>query len=443
MHAPWSPCYVISLVYDEFDFAAMALRGLNAERGRQAGLLENPYDPLDEPFNQQLHSRTKLNDRYFLEYPHSALLIFRAGYWIQPEAKSVPILPAIADADYHNLATFEPCTEEEYQVQRLFVRATDFYGAVMLVCLLGLIAVLWMGYGPHAGVQGGAAWLLMPAALFFALNRYDVVPALLTALSFACLGRRLLPGSALFLAGAVLLKVYPVLFLPLILRYLWPQRREAFRYGAIFAAASLLAFTPLLFGADLKAVLGPYRFQLTRLPEPSMTIYGCLLPPIAAEGWFGSFLRLGSLAGVMVLMIVQPITSLASLLRRGCLVLLVFMTFAAFYSPQWVLWFAPLMLPLLSQNRRLAFGWCGLDIVTYLTFPVWFWVLPRVGLKGIDPLLNDLIEATPGMALRVARFLIIGAIAFQLALAEWPWLLRQSWLGRWLPRAATMLARKE
>src|SRR5262245_22531992 len=153
MHAPWSPNYVISLVYDEFDLTAMALRGLNAERGRQAGLPENPADTDDEPFNQQLHSRTELNKRYFLEYPHAALLIFRAGYWFQPEARTVPLAPAIADADYHNLATFEPCTEEEYEVQRLLVRATDFYAAVLLACLLGLIAVLSVGYGSHTGVQ--------------------------------------------------------------------------------------------------------------------------------------------------------------------------------------------------------------------------------------------------------------------------------------------------
>jgi hypothetical protein len=444
MHSPWSPSYIISLIYDEFDFTAMALRGLNAERGRQAGLPENPSDPDDEPFNQQLHSQTELNERYFLEYPHTALLIFRAGYWFQPEAKSITVLPAIADADYHNLAIFEPCAADEYEVQRLFVRATDFYAAVMLVCLLALIAVLWIGYGPNAGVEGGAAWLLMPAALFFALNRYDVVPALFAALSFACLGRRWLTGSALCLAVAVALKVYPILFLPLVLRFLLPRQREAFRYAAVFGAiASLLVFAPLLFGADLKAVIGPYRFQLTRPPEMGMTIYGCLLPEIAAQGWFGSLLRLGSLAGVTGLMILQPITSLASLLRRGCLVLLVFVTFAVFYSPQWVLWFAPLMLPLLRNNRRLAFGWAALDIVTYLTFPVWFWVLPHVGFRGIDPTVNALIGAIPGMSLRVARFLIIGTLAFELVVTEWPWVLRHSWLGRWLPQAASVLARKE
>jgi hypothetical protein len=444
MHAPWSPSYIISLIYDEFDLTAMALRGLNAERGRQAGLPENPAYPEDEPFDQQLHSRTELNDRYFLEYPHLALLIFRAGYWIQPEAKNIAVLPAIADADYHDLATFEPCAEEEYAVQRLFVRATDFYGAVMLSCLLVLIAVLWIGYGSHAGVEGGATWLLMPAALFFALNRYDVVPALFTALSFACLGRRRLTASAIFLALAVAFKVYPILFLPLILRYLFPRRREAIQYAASFGGVlSLLVFAPLLYGADLQAIFGPYRFQLTRPPETGMTIYGCLLPEIAAAGWFGSLLRLGSLAVVAALMIVQPIASLASLLRRGCLVLLVFVTLAVFYSPQWILWFVPLMLPLLRHNRRLTFGWAGLDIVTYLTFPVWFWVLPHVGLRGIDPVLNEVLGAIPGMALRVARFLIIGTLAFQLVLAEWPWVLRQSWLGRWLPRAASILARKE
>jgi hypothetical protein len=31
----------------------------------------------------------------------------------------------------------------------------------------------------------------------------------------------------------------------------------------------------------------------------------------------------------------------------------------------------------------------------------------------------------------------------QIVIAEWPWLIRKSWLGRWLPRVAAFLARKE
>jgi len=442
LYAPKSPCFGICLIYDEFDLTAMALRGLNAERGRQAGLAENPFDSDEEPFEQQLNTRTELNDRYFLEYPHAALLIFRAGYWLQPHWRDVAVPPAILDADYHNLATFEPCTEEELRVWHLFVRASDVYTAIMVICLLALIAVLCSGYGPQSGVQGGAAWLLLPAALFFTLNRFDIVPALLTAISLACLGRRWLGASALFLALAVLVKVYPVLFVPLIIRYLWPQRRALLRFNAVFGVTCLLALTPLFFGQDLQSVLGPYRFQLTRPPE-HLTIYGCLLPEIAAEGWFGSLFRLGSLACVMAVMVWLPIPNMASLLRRAVLVLLVFVTLAVFYSPQWVLWFAPILFPLLPQSRRLGWSWVALDLITYLTFPVWFWVLPHMGLQSVDSETADFLLHFLGTFLRVARFLVCGAIALQIVIAEWPWLIRKSLLGRWLPRVAAFLARKE
>jgi hypothetical protein len=441
--APWSPHEVVSLIYDEYDLTAMALRGWNAERGRQAGWPENPAYDDDDPFDQQLNVRSDLNERYFLEYPHAALLIFRAGFWLQPQARDLDLPPAIADADYHDLATFEPCTPQEKSIWRCFVRATDFYAAVMFGCLLALIAVMHVGYGAETGLKNAAWWLLLPAALFFTFNRYDIVPALLTAICLACVGRRWVSVAAFFLGCAVLVKVYPILFVPLIHRYLWTRRRESIRFGAVFGATMLLAFAPMLFGADLKAIIGPYRFQLTRPPEGGMTIYGCLLPAMASEGWFGTVFRLGTLASAMGLLVLYPIESFSSLLRRCVLILMVFVSLAVFYSPQWVLWFAPLLFPLLTQDRRLSWSWVTLDLVTYMTFPIWFWILPHCHFTALDDETNRRILKTVGSTLRIARFVVCGGIIFQLVIAEWPWLIRKSWLGRLLPQIATILARKE
>src|SRR5262245_42729306 len=92
--APKSWSNARALIFDEFDLTAMALRGLNADRGRLAGRMTPPgesqtgtnwrvplpTDPVDEP---------PLEPRYFLEYPHAALLFFRAGYWIQPAERDL------------------------------------------------------------------------------------------------------------------------------------------------------------------------------------------------------------------------------------------------------------------------------------------------------------------------------------------------------------------
>src|SRR5579871_1242725 len=73
-----------SLIYDPFDLSAMAQRGLNAELGRSAGAPGMPKYVLDEFFSRSIEVQRPLKPRYFLEYPHALLLLFRVGYWIQP-----------------------------------------------------------------------------------------------------------------------------------------------------------------------------------------------------------------------------------------------------------------------------------------------------------------------------------------------------------------------
>ena len=447
--APESRFLLPALVYDEFDLAAMALRGLNAERDRLPGRADNPYESWYEPpLGVRLASDRPLKRRYFLEYPHAALLLFRVGYWIQPSARNLSIPPALADTDYHDVAMNLPATVREAELWRSFVVASQFYVAVMLVCLLLLMAILEWGYG--GGLHGGSLLLLLPAFLYFTLNRYDIVPAMLTALSLACLGRRWHTASGLTLAAAALVKVYPVLLAPLIVRYLWSNRRDASKWSIAFAGGCSLALTPLLFGSDLEAVLAPYRFQLTRPPELGMTIYGCFLPVQLGSGALGAVFRTAVLGGTLAALLRSPILDLTSLLRRGALFLLVFVSVAVFYSPQWVIWFAPLLFPLARTDRRLGWSVITFDLITYLTFPVAFWISPIVSeycLKEVMPLedvnlWNSRLAIAVLVVLRFLRFVVIGIMSWQLIRAEWPHILTGSWLARRSPRLAWFLMQK-
>jgi hypothetical protein len=49
--------------------------------------------------------------------------------------------------------------------------------------------------------------------------------------------------------------------------------------------------------------------------------------------------------------------------------LIVFVTLPVFYSPQWVLWLMPLLLPLARRRPRLVGLVVALDLVTYLNWP--------------------------------------------------------------------------
>jgi hypothetical protein len=106
--------------------------------------------------------------------------------------------------------------------------------------------------------------------------------------------------------------------------------------------------------------------------------------------------------------------------------LLVVVTLAVFFSPQWILWFAPLLLPLVRKDRLLGWSVAALDAVTYMIFPIWFWVM------RVD---------WPGDVLRVGRFVVCLAIGVQLVRMEWA---RPEWLralGLALMRGRLMVRR--
>jgi hypothetical protein len=223
-----------------------------------------------------------------------------------------------------------------------------------------------------------------------------------------------------------LVKVYPVLFAPLVVRYLWDDRRLAIRFCVAYAATCSLALTPLLAGADWQAVWGPYKFQLTREPEHGLTIYGCVLPVDLAHGALGALFRLTCLAGIMALSLATPIRDLNSLLRRCAAVLMIFVSLAIFYSPQWILWFAPLLLPLLRRQHRLGWSIAALDLFNYATFPFWFWVFPSFVKQHLSPDDTMQLLSQAGNLLRLGRFLTCALILRQLLYTEYPW---QQWIN--------------
>ncbi len=385
-------------VYDDYDVAAYALRGLNARLGRTPGRRDEPVWLQNEwEYTARLSNPPEpLAERYFIEYPLTCLPLFRLGYVWQD---NLPPPPAtILDGSYHHLVPFRPRTDAEQQLWRQFRNATRTHMVVMLFCLLSLIAVLAVGYEP--GSVGPFWVLVLPGALYYSLNRFDVLPALLTALSLLCLGRGRLTWSAALLALATAVKVYPLLLAPLVCRYLWdrtPTRsvsegnslRDPLTWALVYAAALALIQLPPLLTWDAEAVWMPYHFQLNRMPfGPTLYTIGAVPDGMDAqhslaalrEGmkWLGSneplakLLRLGTLAVTELLLLAWPITDLDSLLRRGAVIVIVFVSLAVFWSPQWFLWLTPLLIPL-ARNRRLLLAiLIAQDLTIYVTFPLYW-----------------------------------------------------------------------
>jgi hypothetical protein len=297
------------------------------------------------------------------------------------------------------------------------------YAAAMVFCLLLLMALVRKGYEPGGGLSGPAWLLILPGALYFTLTRFDVLPAVLTALSLACLGRRRLLPSAAFLAAATMIKVYPILLAPIIFRHLWNDPRGAARWALTFAAACGLLLLPSLLETDWESVIGPIRLQLTRVPM-GPTAYGRIFPKDWAKNdTFGRAFRLGTVALLSLALFVSRPPDLASVLRRGAVVLIVFTNLSVFYSPQWVLWFSPLLVPLAGRSRPLLALVVILDLLTYLTVPVfldysyqdWYEVWPALEAYGAK-----LDAAWPVVfgGLIYARFVVQAALVALLLWAE-------------------------
>jgi hypothetical protein len=360
-------------LFDDFDMTAMALRGLNATLGRTAGRLDEPeilFDPNE--FNARLDHPPPLEDPYFLEYPHTALLLFQLGFAIQPDMRDLDVPSAVADGTQHDVLWHTPRNEQERHLYHQLRRATQFYTAFMIACLVLLMLVIGRGYEPGGGLAGPVWLLILPSALYFTANRFDIVPALLTALCFASLGRRWTVPSAVFLAAATMTKVYPGLLVPLVGAYLLKERRRAVTWAAAYGAtcAGLLAAAVLQDG--WQGTRAPYQFQLGRDGPTWATIYGFLLPPeLAGSTLFARLFRTGTVLAVALAVAWRPPAELAGVLRRGLVVLIVFVSLQVFYSPQWVIWYLPLLVPLAGGCRSVLVGAVALDLVTYATFP-WF-----------------------------------------------------------------------
>jgi hypothetical protein len=422
------------LLYDDYDMAAIALRGLNASLGRTPGRADEPHQVWWYQFNDALDEPPQpLADRFFLEYPPTLLPLFELPWLRGPGVAEVP--PAVLDARQHNVVWHEPRTPQESALWKRFRGAAQVYMALMAACLLGLIATLRVGYRRGEGYPGAALLLILPAALYFSLNRFDVVPTLFVALSLAALGRQRAATSGLLLGVATMLKVFPGLLAVLMLRYLSGDRRQAARWGAAYAGTvAVLALAPAVaYDFDKAATLGPYLFQLSREPEVEFgwTFYShtnledakyvkqavyrifpeswALADPKEKGSLKGGLTRAGLVLGLLALLTVRRPASLESLLRRGAIALIVFVSIQIFYSPQWVLWFSPLLIPLAARQRSILVLSGLLDVVTFLTFPVAF------DFTSTDPLLDAIWQAT----LVNARFALLAGLVSVLAWTEW------------------------
>ena len=266
----------------------------------------------------------------------------------------------------------------------VFEKIFVFVNAAMFGLLAGLAAWLLRRFGRSP------AWLglfCLPAFVYCSLWRFDLLPAVLAAVFLwaVCSDRPVAAFTAL--AAGVLAKYYPALFFVPFIMYLGSRRLDPamgrrVSLGLIalagVAAAGLLSVAAF---AGFGAAVWPVLFHLGRefeIGSLGLAVLVALFYLGASGLWLGRvvsgiFFLLQFGATVVYAAWGKP-ADLKAFVRACLFILLPFLIFAHFFSPQWLLWLTPLYI--LVADRRETVALIALDLSVYLQFPVVFGYSP-------------------------------------------------------------------
>lgn len=280
----------------------------------------------------------------FSEYPQVAVTLFAMPHlilaWIKPQSRWL---------DYAAVFSF-------------------------LTLLFSFLAILVL-YQLLPQHKNRALLLLLPASLYFTFNRYDILPSLLGLVSLWLLSRQRWAPAALALAVGVLTKWYLILLLPIYLVYYYTLYKRIARSMILaFGLTSLAILLPTLLLGGVQAVLMPYQWHSTTDMNSESMAY---LLDLLVHGLFGGSLAnpqafavlLALQFAVIPLCLSSKIDSFGKVVEWSALSILVFMLFAKFYSPQWILWVSPLWI-LRSEKTSDLLWLAAFDLASLLHFPI-------------------------------------------------------------------------
>jgi hypothetical protein len=360
------------MAYDESDLAALALRGANAEWGRLPGRMDEPQWREFDDLKEQLKKPSKpAAERYYLEYPTPTLIIFRLGYRFSPLPPPEEVHSAIQDAQHVIVAYHQPTSEKEKQLWASFRVAVQVDMVLMALVWIITIFVVGVGYVPGQKWSESVWLMVLPGALYFTMNRFDALPTMFTAIAFSLLGRGHRGWAGVAFGLGVTFKMFPILFLPIVVRFLGV--RGSLKLVVSFTVTVFTGLCLAVLMTDWDGTIGPIKVQLSRKLVPNnWTLYDWILPE-----WLGrnGVARLAIVALSCGVLVIRRPQTLDGVLRRCGILLTVFVSLAVFWSPQWMIWFLPLLVPLCRSRPNLRWFVMVQDLLTYFAFPWFFWIL--------------------------------------------------------------------
>ena len=268
-----------------------------------------------------------------------------------------------------------------------FAAILSAINAAILVCAVvvssHLLSIL--------GVSYHRLWLfLFPATLYFTFNRFDILMAGVILASLMFLFRGKFWWAIVFLLVGFFIKWFSIFLVPVYFLYQrnqvsQDQWKRDIKLGCVLVFGSLAVITTVLFVLAGEESLYPYLLHTQRGIEYGSTFspaFAWLLVHLSPAAY--RYTRDTTAAVLSTLQLGLPVLMLIfagrfarfvktreDVLRWSLIVIAVFLLFAKFYSPQFVLWFLPLAL-LFSKTWKDVLLLGILDVVHYVSFPLVF-----------------------------------------------------------------------
>ncbi|TAJ09185.1 MAG: DUF2029 domain-containing protein [Planctomycetota bacterium] len=281
------------------------------------------------------------------------------------------------------------------------VLMAPFYFALYVLVLLCLRE---MGAPP--------AWalvLFLPGPAFFAFNRFDVLPMVLVLGAVLALLRERLLLAGVLLGLATMTKIWPIALAPLFVSYrlsstwagrrvgVWPWlAREALAPAAacLGVCALVLALSYLQAGGGERGFDAMTRVYLWHDQDRKANHSSVLalmtaperwnwLPAAARDRWEQIFKY--AMVLPTLLLALSGLRTKAALLHAAGFTALACVIFQKFFSPQWVLWILPLLLPLAGRAKAYRVLLPLLAVLIYAQLPLLFYGDSKVTPNGLDP----------------------------------------------------------
>lgn len=294
--------------------------------------------------------------------------------------------------------------------------AYTFRWSCLMAAAYGLTIALVAAFRHRNGLSAVPVLLLLgPSALYFGLMRFDILCTFVVCLSLMAFARERYLIAYVLLGAGTLVKWYPAVIVPVYLAFHLSRDYTRFRIHTIRYAMVYVVTVLAIVGFTIACVtwdgfLAPYRFHGARgaqyfnpywLVVTNHRTFGLTATGTA---WVDTaFLALQ--LSIVPLMLFFRVRSLTDVLRHSVLAIYLFITFARIDSPQWILWYLPIILMFARNTSTLTLAFL-LTIVNYFVFPVAydyaFNVVPALGDAWFSPfvLVKDLVV----IALLVAMY---------------------------------------